>query len=160
MPKGIYQRESPKDRFDKKWTRESLNNVRTATACWRWKASFFIKGGYGLFRFDGRAQYAHRVAWVLYRNDPLPPFKHGGLQCDHLCRNRWCVNPFHLELVSSRENTHRGKGQAALNALKTHCLQGHPFSETNTYRWNNIRSCRICKIAHRTKYNEKKRHHG
>jgi len=72
---------------------------------------------------------------------PIP----AGLQLDHLCRNRACVRPDHLEPVRSRENTLRGFGPSAINARKTVCAHGHPFDEANTGRSpNGRRFCREC----------------
>jgi hypothetical protein len=70
-----------------------------------------------------------------------------GLQLDHLCRNRACVNPQHLEQVTSRVNTMRGIGITAQCAAKTHCLRGHKFDAKNTRYDNGARACRTCEAA-------------
>lgn len=78
---------------------------------------------------------------------PIPE----GLVIDHLCRNRGCVNPDHLEAVTQRENILRGEGLAAANARKTHCPKGHPYSGENLYvvPSSGRRQCRICADARR-----------
>jgi hypothetical protein len=84
--------------------------------------------------------YAHRVAYVLSVG-PIPK----GLTIDHLCRNRGCVNPTHLEAVTQRENTLRSPiALAALNAAKTHCPKGHPYSGANVELRGRSRGCRSC----------------
>jgi hypothetical protein len=117
--------------------------------CWLWTGST-ARGGYpGFFVMrDGieRNVMAHRYAYELLVG-PIPD----GLQLDHLCRIRHCVNPTHLEPVTPRENTIRGNTFQRKNWLKTHCKRGHPFDEANTYRIppnaklpNGGRACRTC----------------
>jgi hypothetical protein len=71
----------------------------------------------------------------------IPP----GLQLDHRCRLRACVNPAHLEPVTARENLLRGATVTAANAAKTHCHAGHVFDDENTYRRGEWRYCRPCR---------------
>lgn len=104
--------------------------------CWLWTGRKTDRG-YAAFGDNIRA---HRYAYKFCVGD-IPE----GLEPDHLCRTRHCVEPFHLELVTHRENTLRGEATPAVNARKTHCLAGHPFDETNTGRQTNGgRRCRTC----------------
>ncbi len=124
--------------------------VKKTTDCWDWVAGK-NSDGYGIFWFQGRpwqAAGAHRVAYELLRGE-IP----GGLTIDHLCRNHGCVNPDHMDSVTSGENVLRGQGPGALNAKKTCCLLGHPFNETNTIRRKSgKRECHACKIEAARKY--------
>lgn len=107
------------------------------SGCVLWQAAT-NRGGYGIFRGHGRAVLAHRFAWEQ-ANGPVPD----GLQLDHLCRVRHCVNPDHLEVVTLLENYRRGNS-GKHQAAKTHCPHGHAYDETNTYRLNGHRHCRSC----------------
>jgi hypothetical protein len=99
--------------------------------------------GYGKFWRDGKTVSAHRVAYELFVG-PIP----AGMQIDHLCRNRLCVRPEHLQLATVRENLLRGNTHAAANAAKTHCPAGHPYDEQNTYRPpDGSRMCKECMRA-------------
>lgn len=100
------------------------------TGCWLWLAAC-DQDGYAIL---GKT-YAHIVSYEI-EFGPVPE----GLQLDHLCRQRCCVNPRHLEPVTISENVRRGK-----RAIKM-CPKGHPYSEENTYITPlGHRQCRICK---------------
>lgn len=117
--------------------------VKKTEACWIWTGA--TNGlGYGQF-WNQKQMGAHRWSYESLVG-PIPP----GLQLDHLCRNRSCVNPAHLEPVTQRENTLRGDTFQARNAAKTHCPRGHLLAGDNL-RWSppGHRSCRECDNAKR-----------
>lgn len=112
-----------------------------ASDCWVLPIPLNSEGYATVWRGE-RTQFAHRLAYVAFRG-PIP----AGLQIDHLCRNRACVNPAHMETVTSRENTIRGEGPTAVNARKSHCIHGHEFTPENTYASpSGRRVCRACRI--------------
>jgi hypothetical protein len=109
------------------------------TRCWEWKATR-NGDGYGSFWLLGSMRGAHRVAYELER-EPIA----AGMTLDHLCRNRCCVNPAHLDPVPLRVNVLRGGGTGARNARKDRCPQGHRYTPDNTYRSSRgDRKCRTC----------------
>lgn len=112
--------------------------VDRTSDCWLWTGSLHL--GYGVIAAEGRANMAHRVSYELIVG-PIPD----GLTLDHLCRNRACVNPAHLEPVTNVENVMRGLSVGALNARKTHCPKGHPYTAENTMLSRNRRCCRTCR---------------
>ena len=118
------------------------SKVRADGQCLVWTAS--LKGdGYGQFWFGTTVTRAHRWAYE-YLMGPVPD----GLEIDHLCRNRACVNVAHLEAVTHRENVLRGR---SAKSEKTHCPSGHPYSGANLYRepGTSKRRCRECLRAKR-----------
>ena len=118
--------------------------------CWLWTGAL-NSGGYGSFSVDGRARSAHVVMYELFVG-PVP----NGLELDHLCRVRHCVNPDHLEPVTRRENIIRGMRPVIQRAL-THCCRGHEFDEANTYRYAGSRHCRACARLHQRAHRAKAR---
>lgn len=129
-------KEEDEDRF---WSNVTGDDVRT---CWLWTATCGTTG-YGKFKFRGRVVRAHRHAYELLRAE-IPH----GLVLDHLCRERACVNPWHLEPVSQRVNVLRGQGVAAVAARKTHCPHGHRYDDSNTVvTADGFRRCRTCRSA-------------
>lgn len=112
--------------------------VDTSAECWEWLGSR-TSGGYGNLRVDGRNDYAHRVSYRLtYGSIP------DGLVIDHLCRNRACVRPDHLEAVSAGENVRRGA--APYGPIRHQCKHGHDITDaTNVYTApDGSRRCRVC----------------
>lgn len=133
------------ERFTSKFT--------VSTGCWNWGACI-LKNGYGQTYWNGKRDYAHRVSYQIYKGE-IPD----GLVIDHLCRNKACVNPEHLELVSQSENVLRGWRLAHQNGVpvkynpRPSCTRGHLFVPENIKLKSRnkylFRMCRICNRAAR-----------
>lgn len=115
--------------------------------CWLWKGVPSTKW-YGGFGLAGKVIQAHRLAYQMLVG-PIPK----GQCIDHLCQEKHCVNPKHMELVTRAENVMRGDSVPAKNGRKTHCNRGHPLSGDNLYSApsNNKRYCRKCQKLNRGK---------
>lgn len=149
MPKGY-----PRVITDMQWFCQNLDSGLTDANCWTWRGKY-IHNGYGQMwqKRIRKSVYAHRYAYEQFVG-PIPD----GLQLDHLCRNRGCVNPAHLEPATNRVNVLRGMGPTALNARKTHCKRGHPLVPENLYilagpsRGGYVsRECKTCNNLRRRK---------
>lgn len=111
--------------------------------CWEWIGSK-QPTGYAQLWNGQRVEQAHRISFRLTCG-AIPD----GMEIDHLCRNRGCVNPDHLQAVSHRENMRRSKTIMGQNAAKTECKRGHSFDQANTYiTANGARQCRACLRMH------------
>lgn len=124
--------------------------------CWNWEANRQA-AGYGHFApKHGTHALAHRLSYELLVG-PIPD----GLQIDHLCRNKSCVNPSHLEPVTAQVNMLRAPTLAAVNAAKTSCPRGHAYDETNTYvrKGTTDRGCRKCRTAQVNEHYARSRTH-
>ena len=127
--------------------------VRKTNGCWLWVAAL-NDHGYGIFRSStGRNVRAHRWAYEALVG-PIPD----GMEIDHLCRMRSCVNPDHLEAVTHQQNTQRSlPGGRRWRRDLTHCPQGHAYDEGNTYWHRGKRSCRTCQKDRRRRRDAEKK---
>jgi len=115
------------------------------TKCWEWKGA--KSGGYGNFVINGKQMRAHRLSYQIFIGELRPKF-----QINHMCSNRSCINPEHLEQITHAENGSREKANH-YNARLTHCKRGHEFNETNTrysirpngHNGWKLRQCKICR---------------
>lgn len=121
--------------------------VEKTSTCWNWLGAI-KENGYGSIGRGGKGGgmvYTHRAAWEL----TFGPLADGQV-LDHLCRNRRCCNPAHLEIVSQKVNSLRGSAPNILAHLANTCLHGHLLTPDNTYEINDskrglIRRCRLCR---------------
>ena len=115
-----------------------LSKVEKTDTCWVWNAAR-NEFGYGYF-FNKKMVRSHRFSYELHKGK-IPEDK----EIDHICKNRRCVNPEHLEAVTRRENIRRSDNFISKEMNVTHCPHGHEYNEENTYLNKNKRYCRICR---------------
>lgn len=117
--------------------------------------------GYGHIGIEGKIYRAHRISYILFKG-PIP----SNLCVDHICRNRACINPDHLRLLTLKENVLCGEELTAQYKKRTRCKNGHPLVENNLYKSpssKNRRDCIKCrrtqclKYYHKTNYPRRER---
>lgn len=123
------------------WELHLISQLAPVGECLEWQGYVEPKG-YGTITRDRKSLRVHRCVYKIVKGK-ISKLK----VLDHLCRNKICANPDHLEEVKSGVNVLRGQGLAAKNLLKTHCKWGHEFTKENSYSEPNKkqRRCRKCK---------------
>jgi hypothetical protein len=133
------------------WVRFSTKVERRPNGCLEWTAASY-PDGYGNFVYEGRSHPAHRLAYIWFVG-PLPE----GLEIDHKCRNRACVEPTHLEPVTHLENVRRGN-RVGPQPKRDSCGKGHLFDVANTwYARNGQRKCRACAAINQRLFHARRR---
>lgn len=107
--------------------------------CWIWSGPLAHGTGYGSLHWRGGPKLVHRVSYIVYKGEI-----ESKMVIDHLCRNKLCFNPDHLESVTTKENILRGTSPAAINSKKEYCINGHNLEE-NAYTYDSKRLCRVCR---------------
>lgn len=130
--------------------RRFIDNQESNGDCLVW-TGVVTPSGYGTTTVAGKTLGAHQFAYWMYTGQ-RPPEKASGLNLDHLCRNRTCVNPLHLELVTQAVNNNRSESITAKLARATACKRGHEWTPENTrITPRGHRDCRACAREHARK---------
>ena len=142
--------------IDDKTLKRFMSKVNKTDTCWLWTSAKNI-GGYGVFGLNGKNILSHRLSYELYIGK-IPE----GLQIDHLCRVRYCVNPDHLDPVTQAENIRRGlsgyhKMSGNHERIKTSCPKGHLYSGKDS---RGKRVCNVCRSESQKKYYNNKKIKG
>ena len=120
--------------------------------CWEWLGRT-VKDGYGNINVNKKRISIHRILYKYYHGK-----LDSELEIDHICRNRVCCNPLHLEQVTHKENVLRGFSLNAINARKTLCIRGHSLSGDNIrIEKYGSRRCKKCKNENQMKRRKQKR---
>lgn len=131
---------------------KALCVINPETGCWEWHRACDTTG-YGRMFHNGRVRPTHRVVYEMIHGVVDPKW-----HIDHLCRNRFCCNPEHLEAVTHRENLRRGNTFVRDNLAKTHCLRGHPlFGDNLRMSKRGERLCIACARMTSTKQYHKRK---
>lgn len=144
----------------KDMTKERLMaKLKDVNGCWEWQG-YIHTSGYGrYYKSHGKTFLVHREMYKYVKGE-IPE----DLVIDHLCRNRKCANPDHMEVVTRGENVLRGTAPSAQHAKVTHCPQGHPYSGTNLAHslnqktGNLARVCKACRKIYDAKKHLRKKH--
>lgn len=123
------------------------------SGCWIWLGHLDRRGYATIHAKNNRTHFVHRLSYEAFKGRKIP----AGLEIDHLCRVPCCVNPDHLEAVSKKTNILRGVSFSAVNAAKTECVNGHPFSGDNlSVTPAGRRFCRACWRERTAAYRQRK----
>lgn len=125
--------------LNEKQLKHFWENVLFTTLCWEW-LGWETNSGYAQFRIGIKKYLVHRISYEMYKGI-IPKY----YEVDHLCKNKKCVNPDHLESVEGKENNRRSNSKSSINSKKTNCNNGHEFTIQNTYvTKQGHRECIIC----------------
>ncbi len=126
--------------------------TQTITKCWLYTGSFY-GNGYGRIYDEQKEKLAHRIAYEVFVG-PIPD----GMVVDHMCRNKLCLNPKHLDAVTQGENAMRGIWEMSGTSRKDCCSRGHEYSGDNVRITPlGVRKCMICKRRNEKEYYDKNR---
>lgn len=120
---------------------EFFARVRKTEKCWPW-IGMINSAGYSFFFYKGFSLSSHQISYITTHKKMIPK----GLCIDHICRNRKCVNPKHLRLLTNKENVLLGIGLTAKNSRKKRCWRGHKFLPV---KYRGMRVCSKCRIMRR-----------